>query len=63
MLIYEAVALGLNFFMNDSEIQVVAKVIQEKMNELEGIKEPELEDEVKAKLGEYREMLSKESND
>ena len=42
---------------------LVAKVIQEKMNELEGIKEPELEDEVKAKLGEYREMLSKESND
>ena len=42
---------------------LVAKVIQEKMNELEGIKEPELEDEVKAKLGEYREVLSKESND
>lgn len=38
---------------------LVAQVIYETMMKLEGIAEPELEDEVKAKLGEYREMLSK----
>lgn len=38
---------------------LVARVIYETMMKLEGIQEPELDEEIKAKLGEYREMLSK----